>query len=136
MKKERERTIAAMFKGYAKNKKELEQDYNIPMPMGISYDKIAIQKNISVNGTEYRLIDYIAKREDLFKKVYIVDEVLRWFELEGHGRDCFIRNFLMRSDVSWVKAEMKCNVSVATLCRWRRDVFEKAETVAEWVNFF
>ena len=82
MTKQVERELVEIFRTYKDNKKELATDYNIPVPSGVRYDKIVIKTDNSVNGVEKITVDYIARREELFKKVYIVDEVLRWFQLE------------------------------------------------------
>lgn len=135
MTKQVERELVEIFRAYKDNKKELATDYNIPVPSGVRYDKIVIKTDNSVNGVEKMTVDYIARREELFKKVYIVDEVLRWFQLEGHGRERFIKIFMIDGE-SWTKAEMDCAVSRGALSYWRREVLEKAEMVASWVNYF
>ena len=134
MTKQVERELVNIFRAYKDNKKELANDYSIPVPSGVRYDKIVIKTDNSVNGVEKMTVDYIARREELFKKVYIVDEVLRWFQLEGHGRERFIKLFMI-DRCSWTKAEMDCCVSRGTLSYWRREVLEKAEMVAKWINF-
>lgn len=40
MNREREKVLHSIFIQYKSNKKELAQDYNIPAPSGIAYDKI------------------------------------------------------------------------------------------------
>lgn len=135
MTKQVERELVEIFRSYKDNKKELTNEYSIPVPSGVRYDKIAVKTDKSVNGVEKMTVDYIARREDLFKKVYIVDEVLRWFQLEGHGRERFIKSFLIDGN-SWTKSEVECCVSRGALSYWRREVLEKAETVAMWVNYF
>lgn len=134
MTKQVERELVSIFRGYKDNKKALATDYNIPVPSGVRYDKIVIKTDNSVNGVEKMTVDYIARREELFKKVYIVDEVLRWFQLEGHGRERFIKLFMI-DRCSWTKTEMDCHISNQTILRWRREVLEKAEMVAKWVNY-
>lgn len=135
MTKQVERELVNIFRSYKENKKELTNDSSIPVPSGVRYDKIAVKTDKSVNGVEKMTVDYIARREDLLKKVYIVDEVLRWFQLEGHGRERFIKSFLIDGN-SWTKSEVECCVSRGALSYWRREVLEKAETVAMWVNYF
>lgn len=135
MTKQVERELVEIFRAYKDNKKELATDYNIPVPSGVRYDKIVIKTDNSVNGVEKMTVDYIARREELFKKVYIVDEVLRWFQLEGHGRERFIQIYYIDRS-GWVKTCNECCLSEGTLSYWRREVLEKAETVAKWVNYF
>ena len=134
MNREREKIISNMFRQYKANKKELVQDYNIPAPSGISYDKIKVKGDTSRNVPYEQTIDYISKREELFKKVFIVEEVLNWFKLEGHGRERVVRMFLI-DGCSWVKTEMECHIGHDTLARWRREVLDKADTIAKWINF-
>ena len=135
MNREREKILHSIFIQYKSNKKELAQDYNIPAPSGIAYDKIRVKGDLSKNVPYEMTVEYISKREELFKKVFIVEEVLNWFKLEGHGRDRFIQCFFING-CSWTKAEIMCNISSSTVALWRREVLEKAEIVAKWVNFF
>jgi hypothetical protein len=135
MRKEREVKIKNLFRQYRKNKKELETDYNIPVPSAIAYDRIKIQADASKNVAQEFTVEYISRREQLFKSVYVVEEVLRYFRLEGHGRERFITVFLI-DGASWVKTERVCAMSFDTISRWKRDVFEKAEMVGKWINYF
>lgn len=135
MNREREKILHSIFIQYKSNKKELAQDYNIPAPSGIAYDKIRVKGDLSKNVPLEMTVEYISKREELFKKVFIVEEVLNWFKLEGHGRDRFIQLFFING-ASWTKAEIMCNISSSTVALWRREVLEKAEIVAKWVDFF
>ena len=135
MNKEREKAIEQLFRRYKTNKRELAQDYNIPTPSGIAYDKIKVQADNSRNAQYEQTVEYISKREELFKRVFIVEEVLNWFRLEGHGRERFVKIFLIDGN-SWIKTEMECHIAHGTLVLWRREVLEKAETVAKWINYF
>lgn len=135
MNREREKIISSLFRQYKAHKKELAQDYNIPAPSGISYDKIKVKGDTSRNVPYEQTVEYISKREELFKKVVIVEEVLNWFKLEGHGRERFVRMFLI-DGCSWIKTEMECHIGQGTLFRWRKEVFEKAEIVGQWISFF
>lgn len=130
-----ERELINIFKTYKENKKELATNYNIPVPSGIRYDKVAVRTDNSENGVEKMTVEYIARREELFKKVYIVDEVIRWFHLEGHGREKFIQTYFIENS-GWQKTCIVCLVSEGTLSYWRREVIEKAEIVANWVDYF
>ena len=135
MTKEREKAIEQLFRRYKTNKRELAQDYNIPTPSGIAYDKIKVQADNSRNAQYEQTVEYISKREELFKRVFIVEEVLNWFRLEGHGRERFIQ-FLLIDGHSWTETEIKCHVTRGALSWWRKEVFDKAEIVGKWVNFF
>ena len=100
MNKEREKLLSIVFHQYKLNKKELSQDYNIPTPSGIAYDKIRVKGDLSKNVPLEMTVEYISKREELFKKVFIVEEVLNWFKLEGNGRERFIQLFFING-ASW-----------------------------------
>lgn len=130
---DRVREIERILRGYKTNKRLLRTEYNIPVPSGIAYDKVFVQSDKSKNVTECMTIEYIAKREELFKKVWVVDETVRWFELEGHGREQFIKVFFINGN-SWVKTEIECGMSRDTLGRWRREVLEKADIVCKWLG--
>ena len=134
MTRTRETEIAKLFRNYASNKRLLNDRYSMPQAQALQYDKIVIQTDKSTNPVEMSVINYIARREELFKKVFIVEEVIQYFWLEDYGRDRFIHVLLLQNS-TWTKTEQVCNISRDTLNRWRRDVFEKAERVAELVHF-
>lgn len=129
-----ERAIERLFRDYERNKQELENDYNFPTLFATSFDRIAVQTDKSKNRSEEIAVKYASRREELYKKVYIVDEVLRWFQLEGHGREKFIKYLLIEGN-SWTATEMNCHISRCTLSWWRKEVFEKTKMVAQWFNY-
>lgn len=134
MKREREKQIKKWFREYNSNKTELRNDYNIPVPSGIAYDRISVKTDKSTNGVENMTVEYASKREDLYKRVYIVDEVLRWFRLEGHGRERFIKTHLIDGN-SIRYTSNRCCADERSLYRWQAEVLEKADTVARWLNY-
>ena len=134
MTKTREKEIESLFRNYAANKRLLNDRYSMPQSQAVQYDKICIQTDKSSNPVEISVINYIARREELFKKVFIVEEVIQYFWLEDFGRDRFITVLLLQNS-TWTKTEQVCNISRDTLNRWRRDVFEKAERVAELIHY-
>ena len=134
MTREKEKKLVALFRTYNRNKREYNNGYSEVLPRGVAYDKIKVKGDISKNSQEEMLVAYSAKREELYKKIYIVEEVLNWFKLEGHGRDRFIKLFMI-DGCSWVKAEMECHISNQTVFRWRREVLDKAEMVAGWLSY-
>lgn len=133
MTKEREKKLVALFRNYRKNKKELDKNYDMPIPGAIAYDKVKVVSN-GRNSQEDMVVNYIYKRENLFKKVYIVEEVINWFKLEGHGRDRFVRVFMI-GGCSWNQTESELHISKGTLHWWRKDVLEKADLVSKWLNY-
>lgn len=134
MKREREKQIKKWFREYNSNKTELRNDYNIPVPSGIAYDRISVKTDKSTNGVENMTVEYASKREDLYKRVYIVDEVLRWFRLEGHGRERFIKIHLIEGNSIRYTATKLC-LGERTVLYWQTEIFEKADTVARWLNY-
>ena len=135
MNKAREKELCMIFARYKENQKELRDKYSIPVPSGVNYRKIVVKTDVTKNAQEELAVEYAARRENLYKQITIVDEVMQWFALEGHGRERFIKVFFIDRAL-WVRAEMDCHVSRDTLSRWRRDVLEKAEIVGEWLNYF
>ena len=133
MKRNQERELYLIFRNYKQTKKELDNNYSIPVPSGIDYDKISIKTDKSKNNVEDMTVDYCAKREDLFRRVFIVEETLKWFQLEGHGRERFIHFFFIDGN-SWVKTESVFRLAPDTIRRWRRDVLEKAKMIESWTK--
>ncbi len=135
MKKDREKAIDRIFRSYRTNIRILREDYSFPSISGVDFSRISVMTDKSKNTQEDKIINYADRRTKLFGEVYIVDEVLQWFELEGHGRERFIKHFLIENN-SWVSTELHCGISRETLARWRKDAFEKAETVGKWIGYF
>lgn len=135
MTRERAKQIERLFREYENNKKELAQDYNVPVPSGVCYDKICVQSDRFTNWTEEKYVKYAADREELCKKIFIVEETLFWFQLEGHGRERFIQTFLINGE-SWTATEIKCCLARGTLFYWKKEAIEKAETIGKIVGFF
>lgn len=133
MTREKEKKLVALFRTYNRNKREYNNGYSDILPKGVAYDKVKVKGDISKNSQEEMLVAYSAKREELAKKIYIVEEVLNWFKLEGHGRERFIKLFMI-DGCSWSKAEVECHIAYGTVALWRRDVLEKASMVAGWIN--
>ena len=135
MTKERKKEIESLFRNYKANKKALREDYDFPSVSGVDFSRISIKSDKSRNVQEDKIINYADKKTKLYAQVYIVDEVIHWFELEGHGRERFIMKFMING-CSWIKAEMECGISHGTLSYWRRDALEKAEAVGKWIGYF
>lgn len=131
----RERDIERMFRAYRSNVRLLKDDYNFPSISAVDFSRIAIQTDKSRNSQEDLVINYADKKTKLFAEVFIVEETLQWFRLEGHGREKFIQHFLVENN-GWISTEMHCAISRDTLSRWRKEVFEKAETLGKWIGYF
>lgn len=133
--REREKEIIKIFRDYKKNKKELKENYGFPTISSVDFSRIAVQTDKSRNIQEDKIISYADKKTRLYAQVYIVDEVIRYFVLEGHGRERFVQVYYING-ASWRYTVTECHVSDSTLSLWRRDMIEKANTVAEWLNYF
>lgn len=135
MTKERRHKIEDLFRRYRENKRVLKEEFEYPSIGSVDFGKISIQTDKSRNATEERLINFMDRRDKLLAQVFIVDEVLRWFELEGHGRERFITKFMING-CSWVNAELELHVSRCTIARWKDEVMDKANIIGGWLNYF
>lgn len=133
--REREKEIIKIFRDYKKNKKELKENYGFPTISSVDFSRITVQTDKSRNIQEDKIISYSDRKTQLYAQVYIVDEVIRYFVLEGHGRERFVQVYYI-DGASWRYTMTECHVSEGTLSYWRRDMIEKANTVAEWLNYF
>jgi hypothetical protein len=124
-----------MFRAYRSNIRALKDDYNFPSVSAVDFSRIAIQTDKSRNVQEDKVINYADRKTKIFGEVFIVEETLQWFRLEGHGRERFIQHFLIENN-GWVSTELHCCIARSTLAVWRKDVFEKAETVGKWIGYF
>lgn len=132
---DRERQIKRIFSSYYANKKTLREDYNFPSITATDYSRVVVQTDKSKNIQEDKIINYADRKTVLCAEVFIVEETLQYFRLEGHGREKFVEAFFIKN-YSWAKTEMECNVSVGTLSYWQRDVIEKAEILGKWIGYF
>ena len=135
MTKERKKEIESLFRNYKANKKALREDYDFPSVSGVDFSRISIKSDKSRNVQEDKIINYADKKTKLYAQVYIVDEVIHWFELEGHGRERFIIKHMING-CSWVKAEMECCMARATLFRWKDEILDKANTIGGWLGYW
>lgn len=135
MTREKRKKLKSIFRAYKANKKALREDYNFPSVSAVDFSRLAVQTDHSRNGEEEKTIEYIARKEYLFKQVYIVDEVCRWFEVEGHGRERFIKIYLI-DGCSWQMAKLKCHVQDRALANWLSDILEKTDWYANWLKFY
>lgn len=135
MTKERKKEIESFFRNYKANKKALREDYDFPSVSGVDFSRISIKSDKSRNVQEDKIINYADKKTKLYAQVYIVDDVIHWFELEGHGRERFIIKHMING-CSWVKAEMECCISRDTLGRWKNEILDKANTIGGWLGYW
>jgi hypothetical protein len=134
--REKKKRLKDIFRNYKENKKALRDDYNFPSLSAVDFSRIAVQTDKSRNIQEDKIIDYADKKTALYAQVFIVEEVLRWFEVEGHGRERFIKVYVIDGS-SWNKAMRECHISSpTTLASWLRDALEKADWYAKWLRYY
>jgi hypothetical protein len=134
MKTGRYATIRKAFQNYKANKRALE-NYPFPYVRGVDYSKPRVTPDSTQNGTEQMILSVIDKKSDLERFVRLVDETVKWFELEGYGRERYIRLRLIDGH-SEVAACMRIGIADRTGRRWKRDIYEKAEMIAEKIGIF
>ena len=134
MKKSREKWICQIFKRYKANQKEWMDDVNFPTVGATDYSRISVQSTKG-NTQEDKIINYADRRTVVRAEIFIVEETLQYFHLEGHGRERFVRHHFI-DDNSWICTQMECNISRCTLSYWRRDVLEKAEILGRDIGYF
>ena len=126
--------VRGIFERYYENKKTLREDYDFPHLSAVDFGRIAVQTDKSRNVQEDKIINYADRKTRLVAEVFIVDEVLMYFQMEGHGRERFVHHYFIDGN-GWVNTLHKCCISDCTLSHWRRDVIEKAQMVAEWIRY-
>lgn len=126
-----EKKLIAIFKNYNANQKALKENSDFPHISAVDFGRISVQSDKSRNVQEEKIASFMDKKANLMAQVWLVDEVLRWFTLEGHGRERFVKMYFI-DGASWIKVQMQCNISNGSMGYWRTDVLEKAEMVAKW----
>ena len=128
------KAVKRIFSRFYENKKTLRADYDFPHLSAVDFGRLSIQTDRSRNVQEDKIIDYADKKTRLYAEVFIVEETLLYFQLEGHGRDRFVQHYFIE-DNGWVNTLHHCCISEGTLVYWRRDVIEKAQMIAEWIGY-
>ena len=126
--------VRGIFERYYENKKTLREDYDFPHLSAVDFGRIAVQTDKSRNVQEDKIINYADRKTRLFAEVFIVDEVLMYFQMEGHGRERFVQHYCIDKN-GQVNTMHKCAISERTLHYWYDDVVEKAQMVAEWIGY-
>lgn len=134
MKTGRYASIAKAFRRYEGNKRALA-NYPFPYVRGVDYTKPRITPDRTQNGAEQMILSVIDEKSDLERLVRLVDETLKWFELEGYGRERYIK-LRMINGMSEFAACDRIGISERTGRRWKRDIFEKAELIGECIGVF
>ena len=134
MKTGRYATVRKAFKSYKDNKKELA-DAPFSYVCGVDYTKPRITGDRTQNNAERMVLLAIDRKHDLELLVQLVDQTVRWFALEGYGRERYIKIRLIDGQ-SEIAACERIGISERTGRRWKRDVFEKAEVIGENLGVF
>lgn len=127
-------TIEKAFKGYMRNRVALK-NYPFPYASGIDYSKPRVTGDGYKNGQEQMILSCIEKKEELEQQVRLVEEVIRWLEIEGYGRERYIK-YIYLSGATNVRACYEIGISEKTGKNWKRDIFYKAEAIAENIGIF
>lgn len=128
MKTGRYLTIKKAFAMYLANKKRLAE---FPTPGVSSVDYSGASHSDSAENTQEKVvINYLAKKEELEKLIRLVDETILWFIYEGYGRERYIKLRMIEGN-SPIWTCNKIGVDDRTGRRWQRDIYEKAEMIAE-----
>ena len=77
----------------------------------------------------------IDKKDELEKQVKLVEEVVKWLEIEGHGRDRYIY-FRYTKEYGHLRACEETGISERMGRYWKNDIFGKAEIIGERLGIF
>lgn len=127
-------TIDKAFKGYKRNLVALKS-YPYPYVSGVDYSKPRVTGDGYTNGQAQMVMSCIEKKDDLEKQVRLVEEVVRWFEIEGYGRERYIKYRYFKGATN-LNACYAIGISEKTGKNWKRDIFYKAEAIAENIGIF
>lgn len=127
-------TIDKAFKGYKRNLAALKS-YPYPYVSGVDYSKPRVTGDGYRNGQEQMVMSAIDKKEELEKQVRLVEEVVRWLEIEGHGRERYIY-FRYTRGYGHLRACEETGVSERMGRYWKNDIFGKAEIIGERLGIF
>ncbi len=129
-------TIDKAFKGYKRNLAAL-RNFPFPYTAGVDYSKPRITGDGYKNGQEQIIMSCIEKKEELEKQVRLVEEVVKWLEIEGYGRERYIKYVYMNPyPCTNVSACYQIGIDERTGRRWKRDIFEKAEMIGEQIQIW
>ena len=127
-------TIQKAFREYKNNQKALA-NYPFPYVRAVDYSQPRITPDKTKNVSEQMVLSMIDKKSDLERLVRLVNETLEWFEVEGFGRERYIKLRLIDGRSEWVTCD-KIGIAERTGRRWKRDIFEKAEYFGEKLGVF
>lgn len=128
------KAVKDIFSRFYENKKTLREDFDFPHLSAVDFGRISVQTDKSRNVQEDKIINYADKKTKLYAEVFIVEEVLMYFQMEGHGRERFVQHYFIDGN-GRRNTCFKCNISDRTIGYWKDDVVEKARMVAEWIGY-
>lgn len=134
MKTGRYLTLKKIFREYNQNKRKIQEN-DFPYISGIDYTKPRVTPDKTQNRQESIMVSNLDKKNELENYVRLVDEVIRWFTIEGYGRERYIQFRLINGLSEFVACE-KIGITERTGRRWKRDIFEKSEILGEDVGVF
>lgn len=126
--------IEGAFKNYRRNKRALD-NYPYPYSAGIDYSKERVQGDMSRNVAEQMILSVIDERDWLWREVELVRRTLTWFELQGYGKDQYIKYRYIEGRTEYSAAE-KIGITDRTGRNWKREIFEKAELIGFQLGIF
>ncbi len=127
-------TIEKAFCSYRENKEEL---INYPYPHAVNYKKLRVRGDCYKNIPEQMMLSCIDKIEDIKKQVELVEETYKYFKREGRLRDMYIKYIYMNKYRGTnVYACYQIGIDERTGKRWKRDIFEKAESIGQELGIF
>ena len=127
-------TIDKAFQNYWENKEYLT---NYPYPHAVNYQKARVKGDCYKNIPEQLILSCIDKVEDIQKQVDLVEETYKYFKHEGQLRDLYIKIIYMNKHrCTNVRACYVIGIDDRTGKRWKKCIFEKAETIGQELGFF
>lgn len=130
---DKERYIKQAFKHYNENRKRLKE-LSFESVRAVDYTQPRFSKG-APKGDEGRLVSFLNLKTGLEKQIAIVDKVLLFYEMEGGGKDEYIRLRWLKGH-STVSTALNCFISEKTARRWEKEIFERAARAADLFNLW
>ena len=97
-----------------------------------NYQKARVKGDCYKNIPEQLILSCIDKVEDIQKQVDLVEETYKYFKHEGQLRDFYMNKHRCTN----VRACYEIGIDDRTGKRWKKCIFEKAETIGQELGFF
>ena len=127
-------TIEGAFKNYRRKQKGIRQ---LPLSVfrGDRLQQRARAGRYVRNVAEQMILSVIDERDWLWREVELVKRTLTWFELQGYGKDQYIKYRYIEGRTEYSAAE-KIGITDRTGRNWKREIFEKAELIGFQLGIF